>query len=130
MIQKCICFLYHHLKSKNKETIMDITSFSLGISFAVVVGMLTVTVYNLFRVQKINKELRSLHEMFTDDIRRSFSIIDENKTIATTENETIWREIRVLNSNLDSRLDKLIYRLDRLERERLGKSNEKQLLND
>jgi hypothetical protein len=109
---------------------MDITSFSLGISFAVVVGMLAVTVYNLFRVQKINKELRSLHEMFTDDIRRSFSIIDENKTIATTENETIWREIRVLNSNLDSRLDKLIYRLDRLERERLGKSNEKQLLND
>ena len=103
---------------------MDITSFSLGISFVVVVGMLAVTVYNLFRVQKINKELRSLHEMFTDDIRRSFSIIDENKTIATTENETIWREIRVLNSNLDSRLDKLIHRLDRLERERLGKSRD------
>jgi outer membrane lipopolysaccharide assembly protein LptE/RlpB len=123
---------------------MDITSFSLGISFAVVVGMLAVTVYNLFRVQKINKELRSLHEMFTDDIRRSFSIIDENKTIATTENETIWREIRVLNSNLDSRLDKLIHRLDRLERERLSTTRDdaaisaagrvdrpqKQLLND
>ena len=121
---------------------MDITSFSLGISFVVVVGMLAVTVYNLFRVQKINKELRSLHEMFTDDIRRSFSIIDENKTIATMENETVWREFRDLNSKIDSRLDKLIYRLDRLERERLGttrddeaisgrvKKLQKELLND
>jgi uncharacterized protein with NRDE domain len=91
---------------------MDITSFSLGISFAVVVGMLAVTVYNLFRVQKINKELQSISE------------------ITNTSQDSIWSEFHRMNSNLDSRLDKLIYRLDRLERERLGKSNEKQLLND
>ena len=127
---------------------MDITSFSLGISFTLVVGMLAVTVYNLFRVHKINKELQSLHEMFYSDIRRTFSVIEENKTIATMENETLWREFRDLNSRiddnkqthfqdvkrvesyLDSRFDKLIYRIDRLERENLGKSNEKQLLND
>jgi hypothetical protein len=109
---------------------MDITSFSLGISFAVVVGMLAVTVYNLFRVYKINKEIQEINGSFNLNFENSYRTIEENKTIATTENETIWREIRVLNSNLDSRLDKLIYRLDRLERERLGKSNEKQLLND
>jgi hypothetical protein len=109
---------------------MDITSFSLGISFVVVVGMLAVTVYNLFRVYKMNKEMQGINQSANSNNELLFSIIDENKTIATTENETIWREIRVLNSNLDSRLDKLIYRLDRLERERLGKSNEKQLLND
>jgi hypothetical protein len=109
---------------------MDITSFSLGISFVVVVGMLAVTVYNLFRVYKMNKEIQGINQSANSNNELMFRTIEENKTIATTENETIWREIRVLNSNLDSRLDKLIYRLDRLERERLGKSNEKQLLND
>jgi hypothetical protein len=82
--------------------------------------------------------------MFTDDIRRSFSIIEENKTIATMENETVWREFRDMNSKIDSRLDKLIHRLDRLERERLSTTRDdaaisaagrvdrpqKQLLND
>ena len=109
---------------------MDITSFSLGISFAVVVGMLTVTVYNLLRVYRITNEIDGINQSANANNELVFRMIEENKTIATTENETIWREIRVLNSNLDSRLDKLIYRLDRLERERLGKSNEKQLLND
>ena len=109
---------------------MDITSFSLGISFAVVVGMLTVTVYNLFRVYRITNEIEGINQSANANNELVFRMIDENKTIATMENETVWREIRVLNSNLDSRLDKLIYRLDRLERERLGKSNEKQLLND
>jgi hypothetical protein len=109
---------------------MDITSFSLGISFVVVVGMLAVTVYNLFRVYKMNKEMQGINQSANSNNELMFRTIEENKTIATTENETLWREIRALNSNLDSRLDKLIHRLDRLERERLGKSNEKQLLND
>jgi len=121
---------------------MDITSFSLGISFAVVVGMLAVTVYNLFRVYKMNKEMQGINQSANSNNELLFRTIDENKTIATTENETIWREIRVLNSNLDSRLDKLIHRLDRLERERLGTSRDdeaisgrvkklqKELLND
>ena len=78
----------------------------------------------------MNKEIQEINGSFNLNFENSYRTIEENKTIATTENETIWREIRVLNSNLDSRLDKLIYRLDRLERERLGKSNEKQLLND
>jgi predicted PurR-regulated permease PerM len=103
---------------------MDITSFSLGILFVVVVGMLAVTVYNLFRVQKINKELRSISE------------------ITNTSQDSIWSEFHRMNSNLDSRLDKLIHRLDRLERERLGttrddesivgrvKKLQKELLND
>jgi hypothetical protein len=103
---------------------MDITSFSLGISFAVVVGMLAVTVYNLLRVQKINKELQSISE------------------ITNTSQDSIWSEFHRMNSNLDSRLDKLIHRLDRLEREHLGTSRDdeaisgrvkklqKELLND
>jgi hypothetical protein len=120
---------------------MDITSFSLGISFAVVVGMLAVTVYNLFRLQKMNKELQSLNEMFTSDITRLFSVIDENKTFASMESERVWSDLQKLNSNIDSRLDKLIHRLDRLEREHLGTSRDedaisrvmrlkKELLND
>ncbi len=121
---------------------MDITSFSLGISFAVVVGMLAVTVYNLFRVYKINKEIQSINQSANANYEVLFRTIEENKTIATMENETVWREIRALNSNLDSRLDKLIHRLDRLERERLGTSRDdeaisgrvkklqKELLND
>jgi hypothetical protein len=121
---------------------MDITSFGMGISFTVVVGMLAVTVYNLFRLKKMNKELQSLHEMFTSDITRLFSVIDENKTFASMESERVWSDLQKLNSNIDSRLDKLIYRLDRLERERLGttrddealagrvKKLQKELLND
>ena len=91
---------------------MDITSFSLGISFTLVVGMLAVTVYNLLRVYTINKEIQGIHET----------------TNANYEN--VWSEFARINSNLDSRIDKLIYRLDRLERESLGKSNKKQILND
>jgi Tfp pilus assembly protein PilE len=109
---------------------MDITSFSLGISFAVVVGMLAVIVYNLFRVYKINKEIQEINQSANANNELMFRTIEENKTIATTENETIWREFRDMNSKLDSRLDKLIYRIERLERQCLGKSNEKQLLND
>jgi hypothetical protein len=109
---------------------MDMTSFSLGISFAVVVGMLTVTVYNLLRVYRITNEIDAINHSASSNNELLFRTIEENKTIATMENETLWREFRDMNSKLDSRLDKLIYRIDRLERERLGKSNEKQLLND
>jgi hypothetical protein len=121
---------------------MDITSFSLGISFVVVVGMLAVTVYNLFRVYKMNKEIQEINGSFNLNFENSYRTIDENKTIATMENETVWREFRDMNSKIDSRLDKLIYRLDRLERERLGTSRDdeaisgrvkklqKELLND
>jgi hypothetical protein len=121
---------------------MDITSFSLGISFAVVVGMLTVTVYNLFRVYRITNEIEGINQSANANNELVFRMIDENKTIATMENETVWREFRDLNSKIDSRLDKLIYRLDRLEREKLGTSRDdeaiagrvkrlqKELLND
>jgi hypothetical protein len=102
---------------------MDITSFSLGISFAVVVGMLAVTVYNLLRVYKINKEIQSINQSANANYEVLFRTIEETK-------ERNFHDTTRIQSYLDSRLDKLIYRLDRLERERLGKSNEKQLLND
>jgi hypothetical protein len=103
---------------------MDITSFSLGISFVVVVGMLTVTVYNLFRVYKMNKEIEGINQSANANNEFVFRKIEENKTIATMENEALWREFRDLNSKTDSRLDKLIYRIERLERERLGKTRQ------
>ena len=78
----------------------------------------------------MNKEMQGINQSANSNNELMFRTIEENKTIATMENETVWREFRDLNSKIDSRLDKLIYRLDRLERERLGKSNEKQLLND
>jgi hypothetical protein len=90
----------------------------------------------------MNKEIQEINGSFNLNFENSYRTIEENKTIATMENETLWREIRALNSNLDSRLDKLIYRLDRLERERLGttrddeaisgrvKKLQKELLND
>ena len=102
---------------------MDITSFSLGISFVVVVGMLAVTVYNLFRVYKMNKEIEGINQSANSTYEVLFRTIDENK-------QSNFQDTKRIESYLDSRLDKLIYRLDRLERERLGKSNEKQLLND
>jgi hypothetical protein len=107
---------------------MDITSFGMGISFTVVVGMLAVTVYNLFRLKKMNKELQSLHEMFTSDITRLFSVIDENKTFASMETERVWSDSKNLNANVTrsllANIDKLIHRLDRLEREHLGTSRD------
>jgi predicted ribosome quality control (RQC) complex YloA/Tae2 family protein len=114
---------------------MDITSFSLGISFAVAVGMLAVTVYNLFRVYKINKEIQSINQSANATYETLFRTIEETK-------ERNFHDTTRIQSYLDSRLDKLIHRLDRLERERLGKSRDdeaiagrveklqKELLND
>jgi hypothetical protein len=114
---------------------MDITSFSLGISFAVVVGMLTVTVYNLLRVYKINKEIQEINQSANSNYEVLFRTIEENK-------ERNFHDTTRIQSYLDSRLDKLIYRLDRLERERLGTTRDdeaivgrveklqKELLND
>jgi hypothetical protein len=102
---------------------MDITSFILGITFVVVVGMLTVTVYNLLRVQKISRQVNDNKEIsykLHDSYNHS---MDEY----TNYNNEQWSEH---HRSLDSRLDKLIYRIERLERQCLGKSNEKQLLND
>jgi hypothetical protein len=125
---------------------MDITSFSLGISFAVVVGMLAVTVYNLFRVYKINNEIKEISRSSVDNYRAllesSSMTIDglyKEMNLRRDENERQWSEHQ---RSLDSRLDKLIHRLDRLERERLGTSRDdeaisgrvkklqKELLND
>ncbi len=102
---------------------MDITSFSLGISFAVVMGSLAVTVYNLFRLQKISRQVNDNKEIsykLHDSYNHS---MDEY----TNYNNEQWSEH---NRSLDSRLDKLIHRIQRLERQCLGKSNEKQSLND
>jgi hypothetical protein len=114
---------------------MDITSFSLGISFVVVVGMLAVTVYNLLRVYKINKEMQGINQSANANYEVLFRTIEETK-------ERNFHDTTRIQSYLDSRLDKLIHRLDRLERERLGKSRDdedisgrvekiqKELLND
>ena len=96
---------------------MDITSFSLGISFVVVVGMLAVTVYNLLRVYKINKEMQGINQSANANYETLFRTIEETK-------ESNFHDARRIESYVDSRLDKLIHRLDRLERERLGKSRD------
>jgi predicted ribosome quality control (RQC) complex YloA/Tae2 family protein len=113
---------------------MDITSFSLGISFAVVVGMLTVTVYNLLKVYKINKEIQDINQSANSTYETLFRTIEETK-------ERNFHDTTRIQSYLDSRLDKLIHKIDRLEREHLGTRRdedpiskvmriEKQLLND
>jgi hypothetical protein len=96
---------------------MDMTSFSLGISFVVVVGMLAVTVYNLLRVYKINKEMQGINQSANANYETLFRTIEETK-------ESNFHDARRIESYVDSRLDKLIHRLDRLERERLGKSRD------
>ncbi len=96
---------------------MDITSFSLGISFAVVVGMLAVTVYNLLRVYKMNKEIEGINQSANTNYVNLCRVIEENR-------ESNFHDARRIESYVDSRLDKLIHRLDRLERERLGKSRD------
>jgi hypothetical protein len=93
-------------------------------------------------VYRITNEIEGINHSSNTNNELLFRTIEENKTIATMENETLWREFRDLNSKIDSRLDKLIYRLDRLEREKLGTSRDdeaiagrvkrlqKELLND
>ena len=94
---------------------MDITSFSLGVLFVVVVGMLTVTVYNLLRVYKIKKELQGLHESFNSNIKHLFNQIDETKSYVTSTRMAIEK-------HYDSRIDKLIDRIAPIEHQHRGKS--------
>jgi predicted ribosome quality control (RQC) complex YloA/Tae2 family protein len=97
--------------------------------------MLAVTVYNLLRVYKINKEMQSINQSANTNYETLFRTIEETK-------ERNFQDARRIESYLDSRIDKLIHRLDRLERERLGttrddeaisgrvKKLQKELLND
>ena len=102
---------------------MDITSFILGISSVIVVVLITGVVIGLVKVKQLFRYQRDLG-----------TLIDNNQQNVFNELRGIWdaEEARWKDHNriLDSRLDKLIARLDVLESKVGITKQKKQLLND
>ena len=104
---------------------MEITSFILGISFAVVVSMLAVTVYNLFRVHKLNKEMRELSELFNLNFEQAFTRIEAVNERIGHNNSFQWDRFK---SEMDSRIDKLLLRIQTTGNQTVSTDGRKQLL--
>ena len=72
---------------------MDILSFILGMSIVVVIAVAVVAVIAFVKVSKLNKEIESIHVIFSGEFERV--------------NRDITDSARNMYSNMDSRLDKL-----------------------
>lgn len=113
---------------------MDITSFTLGILFVVFTFNLVGAVYNLVLVYKFKRELRDLNQIindssnwFTHKCDGLQESIDRNRDWAYNETAHSHKElIRIL----DSRLDKLLSRVEALEKQSVSTNKNKQLFND
>lgn len=113
---------------------MDITSFTLGILSVVFTFNLVGAVYNLVLVYKLKRELRDLNQMindsnnwFTQKCDGFQESIDRNRDWAYNETANSHKElIRIL----DSRLDKLLSRVEALEEKNGITRKQKQTLND
>lgn len=102
---------------------MDITSFILGISSVIVVALVTGVVIGLVKIQNLIKTQLGMSMLIDNNAQNVY-----NELTAITDNEDRrWREH---HRNLDSRLDKLIARLDVLEDKCGITKQKKQLLND
>ena len=102
---------------------MDITSFILGISSVIVVALVTGVVIGLVKIRQL---IRYQRELFSN-IDNNAQIVSNELTAITDNEDRRWREHY---RNLDSRLDKLIARLDALEEKAGITKQKKQLLND
>jgi hypothetical protein len=110
---------------------MDITSFTLGILSVAFTFNLVGAVFNLVMVYKLKREINEFNQMISDTTNWT-----SNKFDSTYDKiDTVIRDIM---RTLDSRFDKMTNRIDRLEREHLGKTYmtdntnkiQKELLND
>ena len=96
---------------------MDITSFILGISFVIVVALVAGVVIGLVKIRQLircQQDLSSIVDTNTENLYNQLSAMGE-------KDERKWRDH---HRNLDSRLDKIISRIESLEKQN------KQLLND
>lgn len=110
---------------------MDITSFTLGILSVAFTFNLVGAVFNLVMVYKLKRELNGFNQIINDTANWTSNKFDSTHDKIESQNRDM---IRVF----DSRFDKMTNRIDRLEREHLGKTYmsddtnkiQKELLND
>ncbi len=114
---------------------MDITSFTLGILSVAFTFNLVGAVFNLVMVYKLKRELNGFNQIINDTANWTSNKFDSTNDKIESQNAQLYRDmIRIF----DSRLDKVANRIDRLEREHLGKTYmsddtnkiQKELLND
>jgi|APGre2960657404_1045060.scaffolds.fasta_scaffold45669_5 hypothetical protein len=102
---------------------MDITSFILGISSVIVVALVTGVVIGLVKIQNLIKTQLGMSMLIDTNAQ---NVYNELNAIQDADDKR-WVEHR---RSLDSRLDKLIARLDVLEDKCGITKQKKQLLND
>lgn len=102
---------------------MDITSFILGIFAVIVVGLLTGIGYSIFKI----KEQKRINDGIMDDIGYINDKIESN---AQHVHNSMYRDRRDFESKLDSRIDKLISRIEPLEKQLVSDDKSKQILKD
>ena len=102
---------------------MDITSFILGIFAVIVVGSLAGIGYSIFKI----KEQKRINDGIMDDIRHTNDKIESN---AQHVHNSMYRDRRDFESKLDSRFDKLISRIESLEKQSASVDKNKQILKD
>ena len=88
---------------------MDITSFILGISFVIVVALVTGVVIGLIKIRELIRYQRDLATRIDNNEQNA----DEQLKVIADNDDRRWRDH---HRTLDSRLDKLIARLDTLEK--------------
>lgn len=89
---------------------MDITSFILGIFAVIVVGSLAGIGYSIFKI----KEQKRINDGIMDDIGYINDKIESN---AQRVHNAMYTDRRDFESKLDSRFDKLISRIEPVEKQ-------------
>lgn len=102
---------------------MDITSFILGISSVIVAALVAGMVVGLVKIKGLIRHQRDLGSTFDSNAQNVY-----NELTAMKDND--GRRWRDHHRTLDSRLDKLISRIDSLEKQSVSSNKNKQLLND
>ena len=107
------------LKTKRKELYMDIASFILGACSVVVMSSLIVTVVSLVKIKRTIREIDNNLEVAQHNIdalaKETFSELENNRREAHSRFDEVYR-------SMDSRVDKIMSKISRLELERRGKT--------
>jgi len=100
---------------------MEITSFILGIIAVIVVSSLAGIGYLMFKVHK----LKNVVDGHSADIDHSFKRIEEVNVLIRQNNSFQWDRFK---SEMDSRIDKLLLRIQPTGNQTGSKDGNKQLL--
>jgi len=87
---------------------MDITSFILGISSVIVVALVAGVVIGLVKIRQLNKTQLGMSMLIDNNAQNVYNEL----TAMTDKDERRWRDH---HRNLDSRLDKIISRIESIE---------------